>query len=73
MALGVADPSGAHAGADIAYTWRARQAGEAGQCGNQGTHLMPVAPLRTFGSHIRGDTDGRPGGCDLTLPRTPAP
>ncbi|MFD7626683.1 hypothetical protein ACFV7Q_11730 [Streptomyces sp. NPDC059851] len=67
MAFGIADPSGALAGVSVTYTWQAWQGGDAGQCGNHGTHVVPVAPVRAVGNHIRVDTDGRPGGCDLTF------
>lgn len=67
LSFGIFDPDNTLRGASISYGFRASAGGDGGQCGNPGTHQMPIQRFRTFGPQVRVDTDGRPGGCTLTF------
>ncbi|MFF2077903.1 hypothetical protein ACFVXG_24490 [Kitasatospora sp. NPDC058162] len=68
LAFGIYDPDGLLRDPSVTYTFQATPGGDPAQCGNPGTHRMPVGRTsRTFGPTIRIDTDNRPGGCDLTF------
>ncbi|MCX5199829.1 hypothetical protein OOK31_39175 [Streptomyces sp. NBC_00249] len=67
LAFGIYDPEDDLAGASVTYTFQSSPGGNPAQCGNQGTHQMPIQRTRTFGPSIRIDTDNRPGGCKLTF------
>lgn len=68
LAFGIYDPDNDLQGVSLTYGFQATPGGDPAQCGNQGTHQMPIrSDARTFGPTIRIDTDNRPGGCNLTL------
>ncbi|MFJ9828916.1 hypothetical protein ACIRSU_31770 [Streptomyces sp. NPDC101160] len=68
LAFGIYDPENELPGLIATYTFRSTPGGDPAQCGNQGTHRIPVSTTsRTFGPVIRIDTDNRQGGCDLTF------
>ncbi|MDX3752457.1 hypothetical protein [Streptomyces sp. AK08-02] len=67
LSFGIFDPDNTLSGASVSYAFRATAGGDAGQCGNPGTFQMPIQRFKTFGSQVRVDTDGRPGGCNLTF------
>ncbi|MFJ5551209.1 hypothetical protein [Streptomyces sp. NPDC093225] len=68
LAFGIYDPDALLAGTSVTYTFKPTPGADPAQCGNPGTHQMPVQRTsRTFGPSIRIDTDNRPGGCDLTF------
>ncbi|MFF2546956.1 hypothetical protein ACFVUY_30975 [Kitasatospora sp. NPDC058063] len=67
LAFGIYDPDNRLAGSSVTYTFKATPGGDPAQCGNPGTHQVPIGTTRTFGPSIRIDTDNRPGGCDLTF------
>ncbi len=67
LSFGIFDPDSTLRGVSISYGFRVTSGGDEGQCGNPGTHQMPIQRFRTFGPQVRVDTDGRSGGCDLTF------
>ncbi|MFI7359990.1 hypothetical protein ACIBTP_39460 [Streptomyces avidinii] len=68
LAFGIYDPDNYFAGASVTYRFESSTGGNPAQCGNQGTHQMPIQRTsRAFGPSIRIDTDNRPGGCVLTF------
>ncbi|MFE7603303.1 hypothetical protein [Streptomyces sp. NPDC057494] len=70
LAFGLYDPQGELGGVSATYTFRATPGGDPAQCGNQGTHQLPITASRSFGAVIRIDTDNLQGGCDLTFALT---
>ncbi|WP_369148217.1 hypothetical protein [Streptomyces sp. R44] len=71
LAFGLYDPQDELRGVAATYTFRATPGGDPAQCGNQGTHQLPITKTsRTFGDVVRIDTDNRPGGCVLTFALT---
>ncbi|MFI0924202.1 hypothetical protein ACH4TP_09790 [Streptomyces sp. NPDC021012] len=71
LAFGIYDPGNVMTGVSATYTFKVTPGGDPGQCGNQGTHKLPITTTSpTFGDAIRIDTDNRQGGCDLTFALT---
>ena len=68
LALTLEDWRMVYDGMDFRMQWSVSPGGDGGQCGNQGTHWVPVGLWRGYmSSYIYIDSDDRPGWCNLTF------